>query len=107
MSATTVVQPAFEFFADAEPKTEPGKDAESRLYGDTPRPEDAARRRFAGSAGPDSHLPGHGDLTLGERISSVWEGSLRTGTADCPVCRGTMVRTGHSARCRDCGSVLS
>jgi tRNA(Ile2) C34 agmatinyltransferase TiaS len=56
---------------------------------------------------PDSRVSGNGDLTLEQRISSVWEGLLRTGTADCPVCRGPMERAGDSGHCLRCGSVLS
>jgi hypothetical protein len=102
--STTVTQSLFEFFAQpdtssvglSEPKTEAGKDAGSKLYVNTARPEDAARRRFAGSG-----------LTLGERMSSVWEGLLSTGTAECPVCRGPMERAGERGHCLRCGSVLS
>lgn len=56
---------------------------------------------------PDRSPPGRGNLTLGERMSGVWEGLLRTGTADCPVCRGPMERAGQSGHCLRCGSVLS
>ena len=57
---------------------------------------------------PDSRTSkGHGDLTLEQRISGVWEGLLSTGTADCPVCRGTMKRVGERGCCTRCGSVLS
>ena len=48
-----------------------------------------------------------GRVSLGERISDVWEGLLSAGSADCPVCRGTMERAGQRGICRDCGSVLS
>jgi hypothetical protein len=56
---------------------------------------------------PDSRTSGPGNLTLGERISGVWEGLLRTGTADCPVCRGTLERTGQRGVCTSCGTTLS
>lgn len=63
---------------------------------------------FFADTQPDSRTStDHGDLTLEQRISGVWEGLLRTGTADCPVCRGTMERVGQSGRCLRCGSVLS
>jgi hypothetical protein len=80
-------------------KTEPDKDAGSKAYVNTTRPEDAVRRRFAASGGKG--------LTLDERISRVWEGILATGTADCPVCRGPMERMGDSGRCLRCNSVLT
>src|SRR5690242_5583292 len=93
-------------------KTESGKDAGSKRYANTARREDAAGRRFAAprffaEQQPDRSPSGRGSLTLGERMSSVWEGLLSTGTADCPVCRGTMERVGHTGRCLSCGSVLS
>jgi hypothetical protein len=102
--STTITQSLFELFAQPDttsvglsgPKTEAGKDAGSKLYANTARPEDAARRRFAGSG-----------LTLGERMSGVWEGLLSTGTAECPVCRGPMERAGERGHCLRCGSVLS
>lgn len=62
---------------------------------------------FFADTQPDSRVSGNGDLTLEERISNVWEGLLRTGTADCPVCRGPMERAGQSGHCLRCGSVLS
>ena len=56
---------------------------------------------------PDSPVAGGGNLTLGERMSNVWEGLLRTGTAVCPVCRGTLERAGQRGVCTSCGSTLS
>ena len=56
---------------------------------------------------PGSRATGHSRLTLEERISNVWEGLLRTGTADCPVCRGPMERAGDRGHCLRCGSILS
>jgi tRNA(Ile2) C34 agmatinyltransferase TiaS len=56
---------------------------------------------------PDSRVSDNGDLTLEQRISGVWEGLLRTGTAACPVCRGPMERAGDSGHCLHCGSILS
>ena len=56
---------------------------------------------------PGRSPSGPSDLTLGERMSGVWEGLLRTGTADCPVCRGPMERAGDRGHCLRCGSVLS
>jgi hypothetical protein len=106
--STTATQPLFDLFAEQQPgsrtsvahapgpKTEAGKDAGSKLYANAARHEDAASRRFAGA-----------DLTLGERMSGVWEGLLRTGTADCPVCRGPMERAGDRGHCLRCGSILS
>jgi hypothetical protein len=105
--STTVTQPLFDLFAEQQPdshvldrgpgpKTEAGKGAGSKLYANTARHEDGASERFAGR-----------ELTLGERMSGVWEGLLRTGTADCPVCRGPMERAGDSGHCLRCGSILS
>jgi hypothetical protein len=45
--------------------------------------------------------------TLEERISTLWDGLLQTGAAECPVCRGPMERAGHGGQCLRCGSVLS
>ena len=56
---------------------------------------------------PDRPASGRGNLTLGERMSSVWEGLQRTGTAVCPVCRGTLERAGRQGVCTSCGSTLS
>jgi hypothetical protein len=112
--STTATRPLFfESQLHLEAKTETGKDAGPKPYANTARHEDAARRRFAGSSlfaeqQPDSRTSlDHGSLTLGERISGVWEGLLRTGTADCPVCRGPMERAGQSGHCLRCGSILS
>jgi hypothetical protein len=58
-------------------------------------------------AQPDRSPSGRGHLTLDERMSGVWEGLLRTGTADCPVCRGPMERAGQSGHCLRCGSIVS
>jgi hypothetical protein len=58
-------------------------------------------------AQPDRSPPGRARLTLGERMSDVWEGLVTTGTADCPVCRGPMERAGQSGHCLRCGSILS
>ena len=56
---------------------------------------------------PDSPASGHGSLTLEQRILNVWEGLLRTGSADCPVCRGKLQRAGDRGICTSCGSTLS
>jgi hypothetical protein len=67
-----------------------------------------AASRFFAESQPDSRTSvGHSNLTLGERISGAWEGLLRTGTADCPVCRGPLERAGDSGHCLRCGSILS
>ena len=58
-------------------------------------------------AQPDTSPSGRGSLTLGERMSDVWEGLQRTGTAECPVCRGPMERAGDSGHCLRCGSILA
>jgi len=46
-------------------------------------------------------------LTLDERLSSVWEGLLAAGFADCPLCDGRMERDGDAGRCADCGTTLT
>jgi hypothetical protein len=56
---------------------------------------------------PGRSPSGRARLTLGERMSNVWEGLVETGTADCPVCRGPMERAGESGHCLGCGSILS
>jgi hypothetical protein len=61
---------------------------------------------FFADTQPDSRVSDSGDLTLEQRISRVWEGLLRTGTSDCPVCRGTMERVQERGCCTRCGSVL-
>jgi hypothetical protein len=91
--STATTRPLFELFAEQQP----GRHVLDRH----PEPQaaadkGAARRRFAG--------PG---LTLGERMSNVWEALVASGTADCPVCRGPMERAGQSGHCLRCGSVLS
>jgi hypothetical protein len=52
---------------------------------------------------------GGGRLTLEEKLSSVWEGLLAAGQAECPVCRGRMERPAHepAGACSTCGSALS
>jgi hypothetical protein len=92
-------------------KTESGEDTGSKRYVDTARPEDDARRWFAAAGFADQQPDGFASrdarLTLEERISSVWEGLSSTGTADCPVCRGTLERAGHRGVCTSCGSSLA
>jgi hypothetical protein len=65
-----------------------------------------ARTSFADQQS-DSPVPGGPRLTLDERMSRVWEGLRATGTADCPVCRGHMERSGHGGRCLSCKTVVS
>ena len=65
-----------------------------------------ARTSFAEQQ-PDSPVLGGRGLTLDERISRVWEGLRAVGTADCPVCRGSMERMGDSGRCLSCNSVVT
>jgi hypothetical protein len=105
--STTVTQP---LFISPGAKSESGEDAGGKRYADTARPEDDGRRRIAASrlfAQPDRSPSGRGSLTLDQRMSGVWEGLLRTGTADCPVCRGPMERAGDSGHCLRCESILS
>jgi DnaJ-class molecular chaperone len=84
--------------------TESGEDTGSR-------PEDDAGRWLAAAGFADQQPDGFASrdarLTLEERISSVWEGLSSTGTADCPVCRGTLERAGHRGVCTSCGSSLA
>jgi tRNA(Ile2) C34 agmatinyltransferase TiaS len=56
---------------------------------------------------PDGLAAHDARLTLEQRMSRVWEGLMSTGTADCPVCRGTLERTGQRGVCTSCGSTLS
>ena len=54
--------------------------------------------------------PRHSDggrLTLGELMSSVWEGLHAAGAAGCPVCGARMERSGAAGSCDGCGSTLS
>ncbi len=48
-----------------------------------------------------------GGLTLGRWLHGTWEGLEIEGTAECPVCRGRMRRSGFAALCEGCGSSLS
>jgi hypothetical protein len=48
-----------------------------------------------------------GRLTLEESLTSVWEGLLAVGAADCVVCGATMRRNGQAGECAGCGSRLS
>jgi hypothetical protein len=77
---------------------------QSRLHEDLlrrerPVPARARREERGCSSG--------GRLTFEERISSVWEGLLAAGAAECPVCRGRMELAGPVGRCGSCGSKLS
>lgn len=60
------------------------------------------RRRAAGH--PVRPVGGR-RLTLEQKLTSVWEGLRVDGTAECPVCSGSMEGAGP-ARCRDCGSEI-
>jgi hypothetical protein len=46
-------------------------------------------------------------LTLGERLERVRADLDAEGVAECPVCGGRMLLSGHVARCTDCGSALT
>jgi hypothetical protein len=48
-----------------------------------------------------------GRPTLGQVLSSAWEGLLAVGAADCMVCGAQMERSGAAAECRGCGTVMS
>lgn len=47
-----------------------------------------------------------GEPQLEEWLGEIWTDLLRSGAAECPVCRGRMERTGERACCARCGSVL-
>jgi len=46
-------------------------------------------------------------LTLGSKLTSVWEGLLAAGVAVCPVCASRMERASDGALCTRCASTLS
>jgi len=48
-----------------------------------------------------------GGLTLEETLSSVWEGLLAVGAADCFVCGARMQRHGTAGQCSGCGTRIS
>ena len=48
-----------------------------------------------------------GRPTLEQRLERVWEGLLAAGAAECPMCGGTMERSGDAGRCGGCGTTLS
>ena len=48
-----------------------------------------------------------GGITLGQLLTRAHEAAHVRGTADCPVCGGTLAAQELDARCRDCGSRLS
>jgi hypothetical protein len=75
-------------------------------------PSGHQRREELGSArGPRERgsCAGGGRLTLEERLSSVWEGLLAAGQAECPVCGERMERQPHmpAGACAGCGTALS
>ena len=46
-------------------------------------------------------------LTLEQSLTSVWEGLLAVGAADCVVCGSKMERHGSVGQCGGCGTRLS
>lgn len=46
-------------------------------------------------------------LTLGQSLSSVWEGLVTVGAADCLVCGQQMERRGAAGVCGGCGTKIS
>jgi hypothetical protein len=46
-------------------------------------------------------------LTLGELLTRAHEAGHAHGTAECPVCGGTLAANVADASCDDCGSRLS
>jgi hypothetical protein len=63
------------------------------------RPPRAGRRQHRARPGGDG-------LTLERKLAGVWEGLLAAGAAECPVCAGTMTRSGAAGDCSSCGSSL-
>jgi hypothetical protein len=45
--------------------------------------------------------------TLEELLDSTWQSARASGTADCPVCHGTMRLAHDAARCDGCGTTLA
>jgi hypothetical protein len=48
-----------------------------------------------------------GRLTLGQSLTSVWEGLLAVGAAVCPLCGGRVTRAGDAGACGGCGTTIS
>jgi hypothetical protein len=48
-----------------------------------------------------------GGLTLEQSLTSVWEGLLAVGAADCVVCGAQMERRGAVGMCGGCGTRVS
>ena len=46
-------------------------------------------------------------LTLEQSLTSVWEGLLAVGAADCVVCGSRMERSGSAGLCGGCGTRLA
>ena len=55
---------------------------------------------------PTVGAPERGELTLGERLTDVWEELHDHGGAACPVCGGRVGLAGDAGRCCGCGSTL-
>lgn len=46
-------------------------------------------------------------LTLEQSLTSVWEGLLAVGAADCLLCGARMERTESAGECRGCGTRIA
>jgi hypothetical protein len=69
------------------------------------RQRPGATHALAGPAGRDAASHGRsGARTLAERLDLALERVRSAGIADCPVCRGPLVRGGPGGCCRACGS---
>jgi tRNA(Ile2) C34 agmatinyltransferase TiaS len=65
-------------------------------------------RRAAVRATHDRRVRRGGDcVTLEQKLGHAWETLLDGATTECPVCGGTLDRTGEEARCGGCGSTLA
>ena len=78
-----------------------------------PESESRISQRRRGRSSPCAHaaqtvpqsrmsgLPAGDRLTLGQVLDSVWEGLCAGGTAECPICRGRLVREAAISAGRD------
>ena len=71
--------------------------------------KDVSRKLGRTGATPDRNGSDGGGLTLQRRLDDVWEGLHADGAAECPVCSGTLSRSGDgdAAHCGTCGTQLT